>query len=46
VKGVYADRDDLRAMYGDAAGEFLKLKRRYDPKFILRNEFFDGIFLA
>lgn len=46
VKGVYADRDDLRAMYGDAAGEFRKLKQLYDPKNVLRNEFFEQVFGA
>jgi hypothetical protein len=46
VKGVNADADDLRAMYGDAAGDFLKLKAVHDPKNVLRNDFFDRIFLA
>jgi hypothetical protein len=46
VKGVNADPGDLRAMYGDAAKEFLSLKQRVDPKRILRNEFFERVFLA
>jgi decaprenylphospho-beta-D-ribofuranose 2-oxidase len=43
VKNVQADREDLRAMYGDAFDRFLALKHRYDPKGLLRNEFFDRV---
>ena len=44
VKNVIADADDLRAMHGDAARQLRELKKQYDPKNILRNQFFDKVF--
>ena len=44
TKHVETDREDLHAMYGDAFDRFLALKRRYDPRGLLENEFFDRIF--
>jgi decaprenylphospho-beta-D-ribofuranose 2-oxidase len=46
VKNVEATPADLAAMYGPAFERFLALKRRYDPRGILRNEFFDRVFGA
>ncbi len=46
VKNVVADRADLRAMHGDAAAEFAKLKRVYDSKGLFHNEFFARVFEA
>jgi FAD/FMN-containing dehydrogenase len=46
VKNVEANREDLHAMYGDAFDRFLALKKRYDPRGLLRNEFFDRVFGA
>jgi decaprenylphospho-beta-D-ribofuranose 2-oxidase len=46
VKGVKADPGDLRAMYGDAAREFLALKKLCDPHDVLRNNFFERVLLA
>jgi decaprenylphospho-beta-D-ribofuranose 2-oxidase len=43
VKTVLADRDDLRAMYGEAAAKLRALKSKYDPKGVLQNEFFDRV---
>lgn len=43
VKSVVADADDLRAMYGEAAGKLKELKRKYDPNNLLRNDFFDRV---
>jgi decaprenylphospho-beta-D-ribofuranose 2-oxidase len=44
VKNVVAAHEDLAAMYGPAFERFLTLKRRYDPRGILRNDFFDRVF--
>ncbi len=44
VKNVYADRSDLRAMYGDGIRRFRALKDRVDPSGTLRNAFFDEKF--
>jgi FAD/FMN-containing dehydrogenase len=44
VKNVEADQGDLKAMYGSALDDFRALKRRYDPKGILKNAFFEKIF--
>jgi decaprenylphospho-beta-D-ribofuranose 2-oxidase len=44
VKGVVAERADLRAMHGDAAAELRKLKQRFDPKNLFQNEFFQRVF--
>jgi decaprenylphospho-beta-D-ribofuranose 2-oxidase len=44
VKNVEADPGLLREMYGGAFAEFLATKRRYDPRGLLENEFFDRIF--
>ncbi|HEX4341273.1 MAG TPA: FAD-binding oxidoreductase [Polyangiaceae bacterium] len=44
VKNIVADPADLRAMYGDAAREMLRLKSAYDPTGVLRNEFFGRVF--
>jgi hypothetical protein len=41
-----ADPGDLRAMYGDAAREFLALKKLCDPQDVLRNKFFERVLLA
>lgn len=46
VKGVYAERADLRAMYGDAAATLRKLKDIYDPNGVLKNQFFHEVFEA
>jgi len=46
VKSVVADAEDLRAMYGESAQEFKDLKRLYDPKNLLRNDFFRRVFEA
>jgi hypothetical protein len=46
VKNVVCDRSDLRAMYGDAAAEFIRLKKTCDKKNIIRNEFFERVFRA
>jgi decaprenylphospho-beta-D-ribofuranose 2-oxidase len=46
VKSVVADADDLRAMYGEAAGKLKELKQKYDPNNLLRNDFFDRVFDA
>lgn len=46
VKGVYADRADLRAMYGTAATELRRLKAIVDPRNIFRNAFFEQVFNA
>ncbi len=43
-KTVFAEVDDLRAMYGDALPAFRKLKDRYDPKRLLDNAFLHRIF--
>ena len=44
VKNVYASQAVLRAMYGERAIGFLKLKRRLDPDRLLANEFFERTF--
>jgi len=44
VKNVYADPETLYEMYGANADEFLRLKRRLDPRCILRNHFLDRTF--
>jgi FAD/FMN-containing dehydrogenase len=46
VKNVVADESDLRAMHGDAARELQDRKRVFDPKGILRNDFFRRVFDA
>ncbi len=46
VKNVVADDADLRAMHGDAARELRARKQRFDPKGVLRNEFFCRVFEA
>ena len=46
VKSVVAAPEELRAMYGDAAREFIKIKNKYDPHRLLKNEFFERVFLA
>ncbi len=46
VKSVVADAEELRAMYGDAAEELKRLKRKYDPHGALHNRFFDKVFDA
>jgi len=46
VKNVEAYPDDLAEMYRPAFDRFLALKKRYDPRGTLRNEFFDRIFGA
>jgi decaprenylphospho-beta-D-ribofuranose 2-oxidase len=43
VKSVEAHPDDLAAMYRPVLGRFLALKKRCDPRGILRNEFFDRV---
>jgi FAD/FMN-containing dehydrogenase len=43
VKTVLADRDDLHAMYGEAAAKLKTLKSKYDPKGVLQNEFFNRV---
>ena len=44
IKNVEVEPELLREMYGSAFDEFLALKRRYDPRGLLENEFFDRIF--
>jgi FAD/FMN-containing dehydrogenase len=46
VKNVEADAADLQQMYGPAFARFLELKKRHDPRGILKNAFFDRIFGA
>ena len=43
-KNVEAYTEDLVEMYRPAFERFLRLKQRYDPKGLLRNEFFDRVF--
>jgi FAD/FMN-containing dehydrogenase len=43
VKNVYAEPEDLRAMYAPAVAKFLELKKQLDPKGVLRNAFFDRL---
>jgi FAD/FMN-containing dehydrogenase len=44
VKNVEVEPADMRRMYGEALARFLALKQRYDPRGMLRNEFFDRVF--
>ncbi len=44
IKDVVAEQPVLAAMYGLAFDEFLALKRRYDPRGLLENAFFDRVF--
>lgn len=46
VKNVEADAGELQKMYGPAFARFLELKKRHDPRGILKNAFFDRIFAA
>lgn len=46
VKNVEADASVLWKMYGDAFERFLWLKKKWDPKGLIGNEFFDRIFRA
>jgi decaprenylphospho-beta-D-ribofuranose 2-oxidase len=46
VKNVEVDPGDLAAMYRPALVRFLSLKKRYDPRGILRNDFFGRVFGA
>jgi hypothetical protein len=44
IKNVEVDPGLLREMYGDAFDEFLALKKQYDPRGLLENEFFERLF--
>jgi len=46
VKNVFATPTQIRAMFGNNLGEFLTLKKKYDPRDILQNEFFDRLLAA
>jgi hypothetical protein len=41
VKSVHASPDDLEAMYAETLPVFADLKRRLDPRGVLRNEFLE-----
>jgi decaprenylphospho-beta-D-ribofuranose 2-oxidase len=44
VKNVYVCQTTLANMYGAQAREFFKLKTKYDPQGLLRNDFLDRTF--
>ncbi|MBV7326983.1 FAD-binding oxidoreductase [Chloroflexi bacterium TSY] len=44
VKNVYATPEQIAAMYAESGFRFLKLKQRFDPNNVLRNEFFERVF--
>ena len=46
TKHVFAAPDDLCRMYGPQIEKFLALKRHCDPQMMLRNAFFERVFLA
>jgi hypothetical protein len=46
VKTVFADRDDLRAMYGESATKLKALKSKYDRDDVLHNDFFERVLNA
>lgn len=46
VKNVEVAPAELGRMYGEAFDAFLALKRRYDPRGMLRNELFERVLIA
>jgi decaprenylphospho-beta-D-ribofuranose 2-oxidase len=44
IKNVYSSCTLLRQMYSPQMATFLKLKKKYDPNEILRNDFFNRVF--
>lgn len=46
VKSVIADPSDLHAMHGEAGAELVRLKQRYDPHGLFRNDFLTRVFGA
>jgi decaprenylphospho-beta-D-ribofuranose 2-oxidase len=44
TKNVVCDPQDLEMMYGPQLDAFFRIKRKTDPRFILRNEFMERLF--
>jgi hypothetical protein len=44
VKNVHARPEDLAAMHGPRLAQHFAVRRRIDPRGVMRNDFFDRIF--